>query len=274
MLSRVTWPAFSTKEVLSRLVIAAWKGTVKRVCIQALNRPAVLKELVALVKELKQVGIDIPISVSCQPLSKEKTRRLAEAGVERIGIPLDAAAKAVFDHVKGLLAGGPYNWDRQRSVLLEAVEVFGEGNVSTHLIVGLGETEKEMMETVQWCVDKGIYPALFSFTPLPGTALSHQPSPTINHYRRVQLARYLIVIGKTRFDRMSFDGTGCIVDSGVSTEELQDAVQSGLPFRTSGCPGCNRPYYNEKPSGPIYNYPRQPTLKEIEEIERELHLES
>jgi biotin synthase len=27
---------------------------------------------------------------------------------------------------------------------------------------------------------------------------------------------------------------------------------------TSGCPNCNRPYYNETPSGPILNYPFVP----------------
>jgi len=30
----------------------------------------------------------------------------------------------------------------------------------------------------------------------------------------------------------------------------------GEAFQTSGCPGCNRPYYNERPGGFIYNYPR------------------
>ena len=29
---------------------------------------------------------------------------------------------------------------------------------------------------------------------------------------------------------------------------------------TSGCPGCNRPFYNERPRGPIYNYPSHELL--------------
>lgn len=273
MLARVMWPAFTTREVLSKLAVAARKGTIKRVCIQALNLPKALEELLALVRELKQRGMCIPVSVSCQPLSKERVEKLAEAGVERIGIPLDAATEKVFERVKGCLAGGPYDWDRQHGVLLEAVEVFGKGRVSTHLIVGLGETEKEMMDTIQWCVDRGVYPALFSFTPLSGTSLEHRPSPTISHYRRVQLARYLVVQRKTRVDKISFDGKGCIVGFGVSLKELKDHVQSGLPFMTSGCPNCNRPYYNEKPSGPLYNHPTQPTYREVEEIERELQWE-
>lgn len=270
MLSRVAWPVFSTKEVIPKLVTAAQRGGIKRVCIQALNYPTVLEDLSALVEEIKRHGTKVPISVSCQPLNKEEMKKLAEAGVERIGISLDAATKDVFDRVKGWSAGGPYEWDRQRDALLEAVEVFGKGKVSTHLIVGLGETEKEMIETIQWCVDNSIYPALFAFTPIPGTALEHNRSPTVSHYRRIQLARYLIVAGKTRSEKMNFNEKGGIVDFGVSKELLESTILSGTPFLTSGCPHCNRPYYNEKPSGPLYNFPIQPTSREIKEIEQQL----
>jgi biotin synthase-related radical SAM superfamily protein len=136
----------------------------------------------------------------------------------------------------------------------------------------LGETEKDMIATVQWCVDSNVYPALFSFTPISGTALEHNHPPTISCYRRIQLARYLIVLRKTRFEKMSFDKRGHIIDFGVLRELLVDAVRSGAPFITSGCPDCNRPYYNEKPSGPLYNFPTQPTPQDIEEIKKQLEL--
>ena len=274
MLSRVTWPTFATREVLSKLETAAERRMVKRVCVQTLNYPAVLKELLALVVELRRMKVDIPVSVSYQPLNKEGMVKLRQAGVERISIPLDAATEDAFKRVKGSFTGGPYDWDRQHEALLEAVEVFSRGRVSTHLIVGLGETEKEMMESTQWCVDNGIYPALFSFTPVPGTSLEHHASPTIRHYRRIQLARHLIVSGKVRMDKMSFDVKGSIIDFGASQAELNKTIRSGCPFVTSGCPDCNRPYYNEKAGGPLFNYPTQPTSEEIQEIEKELGEES
>jgi len=31
----------------------------------------------------------------------------------------------------------------------------------------------------------------------------------------------------------------------------------------TGCDGCNRPYYNERPRGPMYNYPRPLNKKEV-----------
>jgi len=270
MLSRVAWPAFKTKEVICKLVAAVQKGEIKRVCIQALNYPKVVEDLLALVEAIKLHGTKVPISISCQPLNKKDMKRLAKMGVERIGISLDAATRDIFNRVKGNSVDGPYDWDKQHVALLEAVEVFGETNVSTHLMVGLGETEEEMVKVTQWCVDNGIYPALFSFTPIPGTALEHNSSPTIDCYRRIQLARYLIVHGRMKFEKMGFNTRGCIVDFGISQEHLEHTIRNGKPFLTSGCPYCNRPYYNEKPSGPLYNFPKKPTPHEVEEIKKQL----
>lgn len=270
MLSRVVWPVFSTKNVITELATTAQRGEVKRVCIQALNYPRVTMDLLALTRSIKLQANKLPISVSCQPLNKEDMRKLAKAGIERIGIPLDAATKDVFDRVKGSCVGGPYDWDKQHCTLLEAVKVFGKGKVSTHLMVGLGETEKDMIVTVKWCIDNYIHPALFAFTPLPGTTLEHSKQPAINKYRRIQLARYFLMKGQTRFERIDFSEKGQIINFGVSQESLYSAIRSGVPFLTSGCPSCNRPYYNEKPSGPLYNFPTHPNSQEVQEISRKL----
>jgi biotin synthase len=154
-----------------------------------------------------------------------------------------------------------------------AVGVFGEGNVSTHLIVGLGETEKEAVDLIQGCVDMSVLPALFAFMPVRGTALESKLQPSITAYRRVQIARYLIVKGIARYEDMGFSSDGRVLDFGVGREELKCVVESGEPFLTSGCPSCNRPFYNEKPSGPIYNYPRRIRPDEMATIKQELRLE-
>ena len=270
MLSRVSWPVFAAGRVIPKLVASACSGKIGRICIQALNYPTVLEDLLVWIRKIKSAGSKVPISVACQPLNKWKMEKLAEAGVERAGIPLDAATKEVFDRVKGLGVDGPYDWQRQHEALLNAVEVFGRGQVSTHLIVGLGERDKDIIERIQWCTNNGILPALFSFTPIPGTALEQFPQPPISRYRRVQLGRHLIVKGKTTLENMDFDENGCVISFGVSEKCLRSTVRSGLPFLTSGCPSCNRPYYNEKPSGPMYNFPKPPTPQQIKEIERDI----
>ena len=268
MLSRVTWPAFPTEQLLNRLAEAVKEGKIKRVCIQALNYPKVFTHLLALVKTIQQ-RVSLAVSISCQPLKIENMQSLAKAGVDRVGIPLDAATKGLFDKVKGVVAGGQYRWESQIRLLSEAVSIFGKGKVSTHLIVGLGETEKELVEIIQKCADMGVFPALFAFTPISGTALAHVEQPEIQKYRRMQVARHLVVNGIARYDRMSFDTNGHLTSFGVEEQVLIEALQSGKPFLTSGCPNCNRPYYNEKPSGPLYNYPRDLTQEELTEAQRQ-----
>jgi len=268
MLARVTWPAFPLTRVVEKIVSLAPRGGVKRVCIQALNYPKVFDDILHMVQMLHSRS-EVSISVSCQPLERAQMRELKQAGVDHVSIALDAATEGIFDKVKGKSTQSPYDWKRHQRALKEAVEIFGKNHVYTHLIVGLGETEKEIVETIQWCTDSGAYPSLFAFTPIPGTALESATQPKIETYRRVQLARYLIVQGRTRFKSMRFDEKEQIIDFGVPEANLKQVVLDGTPFRTSGCPECNRPYYNERPGGPMYNYPRKPSPDEIDEIKKQ-----
>ena len=271
MLSRISWPVFPLREVLDGIQSSDGGNASKRVCIQALNYPEVFDHVEFLIKAIEN-RTEIPISVSCQPLVKDNIRRIREAGAERIGIPLDAATRRLFEKIKGASAGGPYTWQGQLGLLEDAVNIFGRGMVSTHLIVGLGETEKEMIQIIQECVDMDVFPALFAFTPIFGTQLERESQPPIDVYRRVQVARSLILRKATTVSKMHFTQQGTLVDFGADKKTLAEIVRSGEPFRTAGCPDCNRPYYNEKPSGPIYNFPRKLERAELPEIEAQLGL--
>jgi biotin synthase-related radical SAM superfamily protein len=262
LLSRVVWPSLPTPNVLSALTEKAKDGKIKRVCIQALNYANVFGHIEAIVKEIKKRSA-IAVSVSCQPLNIRDIERLKKSGVDRLGI-------ALFIEVKGSGVGSLYTWENQFKQLNEAIGVFGKGNVSTHVIFGLGETEKEAVEVIQRCFDLGVLPALFAFTPVRGTSLEAKSPPKLEDYRRVQLARYLIVQSKSRSDDIQFDCEGKICSFGVANDMLEQIIESGLPFNTSGCPDCNRPFYNEKPSGPIYNYPKHPSQEEIIKIKKQL----
>lgn len=271
MLSRIVWPLFPIEEVFERIKNAEKNGLIKRVCIQALNYPNVLKDILEIVYGIKNYS-NIPISISCQPINKEGIIKLKEAGIERISIPLDAATKEIFNKVKGYIVNGPYIWEKQIELLINALEIFGKGFVNTHLIVGLGEKEEEMVKMIQWCNNLGIYPSMFAFMPIHGTILENNPQPSIEKYRRIQIAHYLILNGKSNFSKMKFNDNGEIIDFGIKKEELIKIINSGKPFLTSGCPYCNRPYYNESPRGPIYNYPRKIKENEIREIKNQLNI--
>jgi biotin synthase len=223
----------------------------------------VFKEILALSNKINSIS-RLPISISSQPLSKEQIQHLMNAGVDRIGISLDAATEELFKQIKGSLVEGPYVWEKHIEGLKNAVQILGKGRVTTHFIVGLGETDRELIDIIQRMVNMGVHPSLFAFTPIPGTNQEKRPQPSIRRYRRIQLAHYLITNGKAKCEDIIFNLDGNIVDFRLKQSLIRDAVKTGLPFMTSGCPGCNRPYYNERPGGPLYNYPFNPVLNHRE----------
>ena len=82
--------------------------------------------------------------------------------------------------------------------LLEESSARFPGRISTHLIVGLGETEEELVSIMQYMKDLGITIGLFAFTPVKGTPMECVPQPQRDTYRRVQIARHLITGGHVR----------------------------------------------------------------------------
>ena len=152
----------------------------------------------------------------------------------------------------------------------KAVEVFGEGMVGTNLIIGLGETECEAVEFMQKLIYLKVRTILFAFTPLRGTRLESLMQPSLSSYRRIQMARHLIVYKHATIDDIQFNQDGKITE--FDTPNLVERLGDGEVFRTTGCPGCNRPFYNERPSGPFFNYPRALTGEEIEKELNELGL--
>ncbi len=269
ILSRVTWPIFNTERVVQAIGYSWKKDELHRVCLQTVNHDRSFEETISTVIAIRRAA-SIPISVSCMPFKKSEMKQLKEAGVNRIGIPLDASTKELFDRLKGGSAGGLYQWESHFDALQSAVKIFGKGEVSTHLIVGLGETDWELLNTVQEMVEMGVYPGLFAFTPVPGSKLEKTSQPDLMRYHRLQLAHHLLTKEISSFKAMTFDFEGNLSSFGVSEVLLKSEVLSGVPFVTSGCPDCNRPYYNERPGGKLYNYPEKPKSQETTNILNEI----
>ena len=143
------------------------------------------------------------------------------------------------------------------------MRVFGARKVSVHLIVGLGESEKEISGFLFDMKDMGVRVGLFAFTAIKGTDLSANKSPQLGKYRRIQILRDLLARGLVQRDAIHFDAQDHLIFP-YGIEELKTKIASGNAFRVTGCPGCNRPYYNERPRGTMYNYPRPLRAEEVE----------
>lgn len=263
-LSRIFWPEFRISEVKTAFESMQTGKSFKRICIQAINYTGFFDQLVGVIETLK--ATNLPISVSVPPLNEDRLKKLHELGITRIGIPLDAATNSLFENVKGKSARGPYKWETHLNNLELAQSIFGSQNVSTHLIIGLGETEFEAVTFLQQMTDSNVLTALFSFTPIKGTAFETKSPPTLYQYRKIQLARYLIINKICRVNDFAFNDKGELMNFGIPKEQRDEIIQSGIPFLTSGCPGCNRPFYNERPGERLFNYPRPLTGDEIAQI--------
>lgn len=267
MLSRIYWPPYDIKIVLDRLKKHIEKERIlRRICLQTINVPELDDYISFFLTKIREYKIEIPISIAIHATNKEKYIRYKELGVSEIGISIDTATPELFEKIKGFGVGNSYTWDKYIDALKNAVEIFGIGHVSTHLIIGLGETEKEAIKFIQDMYDMGVSVGLFAFTPMKGTLLEYQKPPDIRKYRRVQLARYLITNRLSFFDRMAFSTDGKITDFGIDETRLIEIIRKGVPFLTSGCKDCNRPFYNEIPRKELFNYPFIPSDSQIEKI--------
>ena len=247
-LSRIIWPEYPV-EVLKEI-----KGF-SRICFQTLDYEEVVNDLLAILPLIP----NIPVSVSIVPVPKGDMVKLKNAGVQILSIALDAANEEIFNRVKGSGVGNKFTWQGHWNALRDVVSIFGTAN--THLIVGLGESDEDLVNVMLYLKKENITTALFSFTPVQGGA-----QPDVGRYRAIQLIRFLIYRGYRDFLELA-DGK---ISKIRVPEREKKSVEMGLPFLTSGCPGCNRPFYNERPGGVIYNYPQKMNEKEIKDALEQL----
>lgn len=249
-LSRITWPNVEEELLLKALPEASDKGF-RRICLQVLMDPVDLRSLPELIGRIHSAS-PLPISVSISPVPRPYMESMKEQGADSIGIALDGCCEEVFDRVKGACAGNTYTYEGHWWAIEEALDVFGPWKVSTHLIIGMGEKDKDVFDSLLKCRDKGVTPSLFAFTRVVEREGVGDPPP-IGRYRAMQVLRHMLFDLGASEDSVSFDASGRLtgLDWGILGE------MEGI-FVTRGCPGCNRPYYNEMPSGPLYNHPSEP----------------
>jgi len=271
---RVEWPLEDLGVLIDRM--RERTDRVKRICLSMITHPRAAQDAHRIITRLRS-ALGIPISVLLSPtiIDRNDLERMRGLGVDRVGIAVDGATPLVFDRYRGRAVGGPHVWDRYWDCFRDAVEVFGPGMCGSHLIVGLGETEREMVAAFFRTREFGGVTHLFSFFPESGSALEDRAPPPMDQYRRMQLARYLIDEGFATRDRFGFDDTGRLERIEIDAEVLEAVITGGVPFRTSGCPGldgevaCNRPYANSLPGDDIRNFPFAPTAEDLDLIRRQ-----
>jgi biotin synthase-related radical SAM superfamily protein len=247
-LSRVVWPAFRLDDVVEGLK----RGNFARICLQTIDYPGMIEDIFGILGGFS--GLTLPISVSITPVDSETLEGFRELRVDYIGVGLDVASERLFREIKPDLS-----WKEAWEFAGRVVGVFGRKKAVIHVIVGLGETDRELLDTFIRARELGAEVSLFAFTPIKGTRLENREPPSLERYRKIQLMRYLVSIGME--DAIVFNGDFI---KGFALSEDEVAKIPPAVFMTHGCPGCNRPYYNERPGKEPYNYPFPPKREDFE----------
>ncbi len=151
------------------------------------DRERELRELARAARAVKQAA---GLAVHAQfmpPVGRRDLEMLRRAGVDTVGIhreSFDPRALARVAPAKAALGLGAY-----RRAWREAVEVFGPGQVSSFVIMGLGEDPAATVAGCEILAEMGVYPFLVPLRPIPGSLMQNQrppaPEQAIAVYRKV-----------------------------------------------------------------------------------------
>ncbi len=279
---RVDWPTVRVDEMLERMARNSDKGQFQRMCISMITHPDSDHDTQVMLKRWMEVAPHIPVSILSNPttMDKQDLIDLKMMGADIFTVALDAVTPEIFERTRGKTVQSPHSWDKYWQTIEWAAEIYGPEKFGAHLICGMGETEQEILAVCQKMKDMGGHNHMFAFFPEKGSMMEDWDAVPQDHWRRVQLGRFLIDYAGGRYEDMGFDVHGRVEDFGYPQAELDDIINSGKPFQTSGCPGrddeeisaCNRPYGDSSPSD-IRSFPFALNQEDVEIVRRQMRLQ-
>jgi radical SAM protein (TIGR04043 family) len=126
----------------------------------------------------------LPVQVQFEPPEDLSVLdRVKDRGVDSIGMHVESFDPAVLAHVAPAKArtgieGYFRAWER-------AVQLFGPGQVSTYVILGMGEDPEVTARGCQRAMDIGVYPFIVPLRPVPGSLMADVPPPAADYMRQV-----------------------------------------------------------------------------------------
>jgi len=117
--------------------------------------------------------------------------QVKDRGVDSVGMHVESFDPAVLARVAPAKArtgidGYFRAWER-------AVALFGAGQVSTYVILGMGEDPEMTVRECRRAIDIGVYPFVVPLRPVPGSLMADLPPPGAGYMREVfrKVAPYL-----------------------------------------------------------------------------------
>lgn len=170
----------------------------------------------------------LPVQVQFEPPADlDVIDRVADLGIDAVGIHVETFDPAVLARV----APGKARWGIEAyfAAWERAVAAFGPGQVSTYVILGMGEDQQVTVDGCKRAIDLGVYPFVVPLRPVPGSLMEDLRPPPKEAVEAVyrQVVPYLAGRG------MSSAGVAagcarCQACSGIGAFERSSAAQGGL----------------------------------------------
>jgi biotin synthase-related radical SAM superfamily protein len=112
-------------------------------------------EMVKVIKGVREKLSEMPIGVEPYVTEKEDINLLHQAGASEIKINLETPNKEIFEKICPNM-----DYDGIKKTLNYAVSVFGRNKVCSNLLIGLGETDDELLVIVEELANIGIVATL------------------------------------------------------------------------------------------------------------------
>ena len=157
--------------------------------------------LAASASALTETGL--PIHVQIEPVERKYVEQLKDAGADTIGIHIETLDEHLF---KTVCPGKDFNLFE--NAWKDAVDIYGENQVSSYVLVGMGEDHNATLSGIEKMVQMGVIPYVVPFRPLSGTVLekwSPPPLKIVKTYAR-HAARTMKMYGINPFKNKA----GCV----------------------------------------------------------------
>jgi lipoyl synthase len=275
---RVEWPLVGTDELVDRM--ATHESELTRLCISMVTHGHAYADTCDITRRIA-ARVRTPLSILVAPptLDRKRLETFKAIGVDMIGIGLDAVTEELFRNIRTNVPAGGLKWEKYWEVVTDSREIFGPWKVNVHTLVGLGETDQDLIELFTALRDKEIFSYLFCFNPEPDSRMAGHPKSPLVRWRRVQLAKHLIETEGYDLHQFDFDSDGGLAHLRAGRSAVEAVVNQGVAFMTNGCPGekgepgCTRPYGSYRPAEPFRDYPFLPSAADLGEIRQQLRLD-
>ena len=146
--------------------------------------------------EAVKAAAGLPVQVQFEPPSDlDVIDQVADMGIDSVGIHVETFDPQVLARV----APGKARWGIEAyfTAWERAVAAFGAGQVSTYVILGMGEDQKLTVEGCKRAIDMGVYPFVVPLRPTPGSLMQDLLPPSKEAVEAVyrQIVPYLALKG-------------------------------------------------------------------------------